>query len=244
MINGCAPARRGTGTGRRARFRGFRLGDWVSRSSRKGGRRIRWRRKKRSRDRLAADLDGSFEELVRVYQDRLYRFALRLTGEPRGRRGGRRRTRSCKRVPGALDLSGRSASAGMALRAWLYQITLNTARNRFRGKKLTHGLSRPSARRPGPATRCGKPADEPGRAAPTRATRNGARGGMSTRKRSCRACPDRYRAAAAACATSRACGWRRSPRVLRQPVGTAKSNVHRGDQRPARGSLRSRAGRG
>ena len=29
---------------------------------------------------LAQDLDGSFEGLVRAYQDRLYSFALRLTG--------------------------------------------------------------------------------------------------------------------------------------------------------------------
>ncbi|HWZ85285.1 MAG TPA: sigma factor, partial [Thermoanaerobaculia bacterium] len=31
------------------------------------------------RDRLADDLDGAFEELVRTYQDRLFSFAVRLT---------------------------------------------------------------------------------------------------------------------------------------------------------------------
>jgi len=31
---------------------------------------------------LADDLDGHFESLVRMYQDRLYRFALRLSGNP------------------------------------------------------------------------------------------------------------------------------------------------------------------
>jgi RNA polymerase sigma-70 factor (ECF subfamily) len=31
---------------------------------------------------LAADLDGNFERLVVTFQDRLYAFALRLTGSP------------------------------------------------------------------------------------------------------------------------------------------------------------------
>jgi RNA polymerase sigma-70 factor (ECF subfamily) len=31
---------------------------------------------------LAADLEGSFERLVLAYQDRLYAFALRLSGSP------------------------------------------------------------------------------------------------------------------------------------------------------------------
>ena len=31
---------------------------------------------------LAADLDGHFEHVMRLYQDRLYAFALRLIGNP------------------------------------------------------------------------------------------------------------------------------------------------------------------
>ena len=79
---------------------------------------------------------------------------------------------------------------GMALRAWLYRITLNTARNRFRGKKLrTVSLDHPIA--PGSDAMWEPPTTR--RSGPTHATRNVASGGTSPA--SWPAFPDRYRSA-------------------------------------------------
>jgi len=82
---------------------------------------------------LAQDVDLHFERMVREYQDRLYGFALRLTSRPEDAEEAVqdafvRAYRALKTYP-----SGRIRS--MALRAWLYQITLNVVRNRFRRKR-------------------------------------------------------------------------------------------------------------
>src|SRR5262249_44941929 len=86
------------------------------------------------RNRLAEDLDGSFEDLVRAYQDRLFSFALRLTS----RREDAEEVAQDAFVKAYRALATYPASRirAMALRAWLYPITLNVARNRARGKKL------------------------------------------------------------------------------------------------------------
>src|SRR4029453_7564055 len=86
------------------------------------------------RERIACDLDGSFEELVRTYQDRLFSFALRLTS----RREDAEEVAQDAFVKAYRALATYPAERirAMALRAWLYQITLNVVRNRVRGKKL------------------------------------------------------------------------------------------------------------
>ena len=82
---------------------------------------------------LARDLDGSFEAVVREYQDRLYSFALRLTGRPEDAEDVAQD--AFVRAYRALQGYGADRVRSLALKAWLYQITLNVARNRFRGKK-------------------------------------------------------------------------------------------------------------
>ena len=98
----------------------------------------------RLRGRLAADLDGSFEDVVRFYQDRLFSFALRVTGN----REDAEEVAQDAFVRAYRALSGYPVERirALALRAWLYRITLNVARNRLRGKKprmvsLDHPLS-------------------------------------------------------------------------------------------------------
>src|SRR6185369_939386 len=85
---------------------------------------------------LAEDLEGSFERLVREYQDRLYSFAHRLAGNPQdaeeiAQDAFVRAYRAMKTYPAERIRS-------LSLKAWLYQITLNVARNRFRGKRPRH----------------------------------------------------------------------------------------------------------
>ncbi len=82
---------------------------------------------------LAEDLDGSFEQMVRHFQDRLFTFALRLTGS---------REDAEEVAQDAFVRAYRALSAyppervrAMALKAWLYQVTLNVARNRLRKKR-------------------------------------------------------------------------------------------------------------
>ena len=82
---------------------------------------------------LACDLDGSFERMVREFQDKLYSFALRLTGrredaEDVAQDAFVRAYRALKTYPA-------HRIRALALKAWLYRITLNVARNRYRGKK-------------------------------------------------------------------------------------------------------------
>ena len=172
------------------------------------------------RERIAWDLDGSFEELVRTYQDRLYSYALRLTA----RREDAEEVAQDAFVKAYRALATYPAERirGLALRPWLYRITLNTARNRFRGKKLrTVSLDHPIA--PG-SDAMWEAADEPGEAArpalreTTRAAGHRRRDGRP---------PDRYRSALQLRYVE---GLRLEEvaTVLGQPLGTVKSNVHRG----------------
>lgn len=172
------------------------------------------------RDRLASDLDGTFEDLVRAYQDRLYSFALRLTSRPEDAEEAAQDAfvkayrALCAYPPGRIR--------ELALRAWLYQITLNVVRNRFRGKKLRlvsldHPLS------PRGETAWEAPDSEDGRP-DARYERSRRRADMASLVARL---PDRYRAPILLRYVE---GLRLEEvaKVLGQPVGTAKSNVHRG----------------
>ena len=124
---------------------------------------------------------------------------------------------------------GRSATypaeriRALALRAWLYRITLNVARNRFRGKKLRTGLARSSdlgrQRRSGGS----RPTTPTRPDARVRALRANARDIADA----VAALPERYRAPLMLRYVE---GLRLEEvaTVLRQPLGTTKSNVHRG----------------
>ncbi len=172
------------------------------------------------RNRLAEDLDGAFEDLVRAYQDRLFSFALRLTA----RREDAEEVAQDAFVRAYRALASYPAERirGMALRAWLYQITLNVARNRFRGKKLKLvSLDHPLSPR-------GETVWE---AADAEDARPDARYEESRRRTDMASLvaglPERYRAPILLRYVE---GLRLEEvaKVLGQPIGTAKSNVHRG----------------
>src|SRR5919199_102312 len=83
---------------------------------------------------LATDLDGHFEHLVRVFQDRLYGFALRLTGSPSDAEEATQDT--FVRAYRALQSYSEERKHALHLRPWLYQIALNVVRNRVRRRVL------------------------------------------------------------------------------------------------------------
>jgi RNA polymerase sigma-70 factor (ECF subfamily) len=169
---------------------------------------------------LAEDLDGTFESLVIAYQDRLYSFALRLTG--RREDAEEVAQDAFVRAYRALGTYPAGRIRAMALRAWLYQVTLNVARNRFRGKKLkVVSLDHPL---PGGGDARFEAADD-------EALRPDARYEQSRKRADIASLvgglPERYRAPLILRYVE---GLRMEEvaRVLKQPVGTAKSNVHRG----------------
>jgi RNA polymerase sigma-70 factor (ECF subfamily) len=81
-------------------------------------------------DRLARDLDGSFEELVVVHQRLVYGLALRVVGD----RGDAEEVAQDTFARAYHALAGYDAErvAAMRLRPWLARIALNLARNRLR----------------------------------------------------------------------------------------------------------------
>lgn len=84
---------------------------------------------------LSGDLDRSFPEIVNGYQDRLYRFGLRLTGNPQDAEEIAQEAfvRAYKWLRNHCPLN-----EDFRLQPWLYRVTLNVFRNR--------------ARRPSPST--------------------------------------------------------------------------------------------
>ncbi len=83
---------------------------------------------------LADDLDGHFESLVCMYQDRLYRFALRMSGNPEDAEEVAQD--ALVRAYRALSQYPNERILALALRPWLYQICLNVFRNRVRRRTL------------------------------------------------------------------------------------------------------------
>ena len=185
----------------------------------KGGRRV-MPHDEILQERIAEDLDGSFEELVRQYQDRLYSYALRLTSRPEDAEEVAQD--AFVKAYRALATYPAERIRELALPPWLYRITLNTARNRFRGKKLrTVSLDHPIA--PGSDEMWEAPDSaekRPDRRYEKRRERQDIAGLMA-------ALPDRYRSALQLRYVE---GLRLEEvaTVLKQPLGTVKSNVHRG----------------
>jgi len=69
---------------------------------------------------LADDLDGHFEQLVRIFQDRLYGFTLRLTGSARDAEEATQDT--FVRAYRALQRYPVERRREVRVRPWLYQI--------------------------------------------------------------------------------------------------------------------------
>ena len=79
---------------------------------------------------LATDLDSHFRQLVLLYQQRLYRLALRLTGNPQDAEDIVQET--FLRTYHALKSYPELKVRALRLQQWLYTITLNIFRNRQR----------------------------------------------------------------------------------------------------------------
>jgi RNA polymerase sigma-70 factor (ECF subfamily) len=83
---------------------------------------------------LAQDLDHYFGELALAYQDRLYAFALSLTGSVQDAEDIVQEA-----LLGAYITLGNYPAGRirlLQLRSWLYKLTLNVARNRLRRRQL------------------------------------------------------------------------------------------------------------
>lgn len=164
---------------------------------------------------LAADLDGSFEKLVRHYQDRLYGFAQRLAGnredaEEIAQDAFVRAYRALKTYPA-------DRVRALALRAWLYQIALNVFRNRVRRKR--HRLVSINGGNGAPFDVEDDPAERPD-------SRFEARRRRADLATLVGALPERYKAPLVLRYVE-GLSLEEVAVILKQPVGTTKSNVHR-----------------
>ena len=167
---------------------------------------------------LAEDLEGCFERAVREYQDRLYSFAHRLTGshedaEEIAQDAFVRAYRALKTYPA-------DRIRALRLKAWLYQITLNVARNRFRVRrqKFVSIDERPEEGRAG-----WEPEDDPEGRPDSRFERRRRRADIATLVAGL---PERYRSALIL-RYMEGLRLEEVAAVLKQPLGTVKSNVHR-----------------
>ena len=165
-----------------------------------------------------ADLAGCFEQLMETYQHRLYSFALRLSGNAQDAEeivqdAFVRAYRALQRYPV-------ERIQALALRPWLYRITLNVYRNRVRGKRLAV-LSLEGRSEEGPDR---EPAD-PEHERPEQVAANAElRGELAALVA---ALPERYRAAVIL-RYIEGLSYAELAESLSQPVGTVKANVHRG----------------
>lgn len=171
---------------------------------------------------LAADLDGTFERLVRVYQDRLFAFAFRLSG--RREDAEEIAQDAFVRAYRALGTYPPDRIRALALRAWLYRIALNVARNRFRRKRhpmvsLDHGGIGSDGAERAPLEIAADADERPDRVYEKRR----ARADVATLVRGL---PERYRAPILLRYVE-GLPVEEVASVLKQPVGTAKSNLHR-----------------
>jgi len=165
--------------------------------------------------RLATDLDGHFEELVRTFQDRLYGFALRLTSSPPDAEESAQDT--FVRAYRALQRYPNDRIQTLKLKPWLYQIALNVVRNRVRGAQLTQvAMDAPVADHLAADVR-----DEQ----PEQATLGAE--SLEEVARALRELPERY-STAVVLRHVQGLSYVEAAKVLGQPVGTTKSDVHRG----------------
>lgn len=160
---------------------------------------------------LADDLDGHFESLVLLYQDRLYRFALRLSGNPEDAEEVAQD--ALVRAYQALARYPTERILALALRPWLYQICLNAFRNRVRRRTLQ--LTPLDGDLPQHSDR-----ERPERLAEAAEGTRELAGHLV-------ALPDHFRAAVVLRHIEEL-GIAEIAAVLGQPEGTVKSNIHRG----------------
>jgi RNA polymerase sigma factor (sigma-70 family) len=172
------------------------------------------------KERLVAGVDAAFEVLVRAYQNRLYAFAVSLSGntadaEEIAQDAFLRAYRALCRYPA-------DRIRELHLSAWLYRITLNVMRNRVRRRRLRVV---PLESSPEPADRSVGPETQAERRAQMAELANLV-SGLSENHRN---------AVVLRCVQGMT--YAEAAVVLGQPEGTVKANVHRGLM-----ALRRRAG--
>ena len=167
---------------------------------------------------LARDLEGCFERMVREYQDRLYSFAHRLSGnaedaEEIAQDAFVRAYRAMRTYPA-------ERIRALSLKAWLYRITLNVARNRMRGKRHVHvSLDE----RDGDGHIRWEPEDDPESRPDSQLEGRRRRADIATLVAGL---PERYRSALIL-RYMEGLKLDEVASILNQPLGTVKSNVHR-----------------
>jgi RNA polymerase sigma-70 factor, ECF subfamily len=164
---------------------------------------------------LARDLDTHFEDLVVCFQDRLFGFALRLLSSSRDAEEATQD--AFVRAYRALQGYAPERRRELHLRAWLFQIVLNVVRNRVRRARLAETPIDAELETVLPAN----VADEQPEIAAVRSERT------RDLARALATLPDRY-GAAVSLRHVHGLSYEEAAEVLGQPVGTTKSDVHRG----------------
>jgi RNA polymerase sigma-70 factor (ECF subfamily) len=165
---------------------------------------------------LATDLADSFERLVAVYQDRLFGFGLHLSGRPQD--AEEITQEAFVRAYRALQRFPPERIRTLELRAWLHQIALNVFRNRVRGH---HPESVPLDSVDADHAVLASASDAGPEAWAERGETRAALRSLVLRL------PERYRAPLVLRHVE-GMGYPEIAAALGQPVGTVKSNVHRG----------------
>ena len=170
---------------------------------------------------LALDLEGSIERMVRTFQDRIFSFAHRLSGN---REDAEEIAQDAfVRAYRALRTYPADRIRTLSLQAWLYRIALNVARNRFRGKRA-RVLSLDSRGDNGDeASRAREAPDDPRERPDSRLEEKESRAGIAALVAGL---PERYRAPLVLRYVE-GLKLEEVAAILEQPIGTAKSNVHR-----------------
>jgi RNA polymerase sigma factor (sigma-70 family) len=162
-------------------------------------------------ERLAEDLDGAFEDVVVEHQHALFAFVAGLHGD----RGQAEEVVQDAFVRAHRALAGYPAERvrELHLRPWLFRIALNALRNRLRGRRAQLVLLEqpPEGADPAPG---------PEEAAMRQADR--------ARLEHALACIPQEQRAAVLLRYAHDLGYARIAEVLDRPVGTVKSDVHRG----------------
>ena len=162
--------------------------------------------------RLAADLDGCFEDLVREQQDFVFGLALRMTLD----RSDAEDVAQESFVRAYRALAGYDAERirAMRLRPWLARIALNVQRNRVRRRRETTTMD------DGAADRIAARGATPEEAAVT-ASRSAASAALLA------TLPEQYRVAIAL-RHIEGLPYAEVAEILGRPVGTVKAQIHRG----------------
>jgi RNA polymerase sigma-70 factor (ECF subfamily) len=180
----------------------------------------------RERDRRDLDLvealadrrPGSFEALVRAYQNELFSFAVRVTGNREDAQDAVQE--ALLRVHRALFRSYTPERVRqLSLRPWLYTAAVNSARNRLRGRRDAKSLDETFAD--------GRPRLQP--ASPILGPAALAEAAELARalERALLDLPARFRMAVVL-RTVEGLSYQEVAEALGRPVGTVKSDVHRG----------------